>query len=261
MDLANGAKGYFLWPPACSGPVHGNSQAAWAGMRRRGSGSPPYPRNADPPIRKSERASASSGTASMATDGRSGCSSVSVWMSRGCAPHSMLACWRTTSGAPACASGRDCRTGSRIGAKRHDRASRRSITLTQAPTTARFGNTIWRRRAGDDRAAFDRLPPAMRQRLAEHAFDAWSVTVLMLWRALFDGGTVWLSALGAPCCGEFLRAVATTCFRGVLCAGPWHHAAAPRGGDLGVALPRWAGAQVRRIVRGHRDGSRKRQSH
>ena len=41
---------------------------------------------------------------------------------------------------------------------------------------------IWRRYAGDDWAAFDELPPAIRQRLAEHAYDAWPVNALMLWR-------------------------------------------------------------------------------
>jgi hypothetical protein len=41
---------------------------------------------------------------------------------------------------------------------------------------------IWRRYAGDDWAAFDQLPPAIRRRLAEHAYDAWSVNTLILWR-------------------------------------------------------------------------------
>lgn len=41
---------------------------------------------------------------------------------------------------------------------------------------------IWRRYAGDDWDAFDRLPAAIRQRLNEHAYDAWSVNALMLWR-------------------------------------------------------------------------------
>lgn len=43
-------------------------------------------------------------------------------------------------------------------------------------------NEIWRRYSGDDWGAFDRLPEAIRQRLNEHAYDAWSVNVLMLWR-------------------------------------------------------------------------------
>lgn len=41
---------------------------------------------------------------------------------------------------------------------------------------------IWRRYAGDDWAAFDQLPSAVRRRLSEHAYDAWSVNALMLWR-------------------------------------------------------------------------------
>jgi hypothetical protein len=41
---------------------------------------------------------------------------------------------------------------------------------------------IWRRYAGDDWAAFDQLPPVIRRRLAEHAYDAWSVNALMVWR-------------------------------------------------------------------------------
>ncbi len=41
---------------------------------------------------------------------------------------------------------------------------------------------IWRRYEGDDWAAFDKLPAAIRGRLREHAYDAWSVNALMLWR-------------------------------------------------------------------------------
>lgn len=41
---------------------------------------------------------------------------------------------------------------------------------------------IWRRYAGDEWAAFDALPAAIRHRLHEHAYDAWSVNALMLWR-------------------------------------------------------------------------------
>jgi len=43
-------------------------------------------------------------------------------------------------------------------------------------------DAIWRRYQGDDWAAFDALPPAVRRRLQEHAYDAWSVNALMLWR-------------------------------------------------------------------------------
>jgi hypothetical protein len=43
-------------------------------------------------------------------------------------------------------------------------------------------DAIWRRYAGDDWAAFDQLPPAIRRRLTDHAYDAWAVNALMLWR-------------------------------------------------------------------------------
>ena len=43
--------------------------------------------------------------------------------------------------------------------------------------------TLWRRHPGDDWAAFDALPPAIRRRLQSHAYDAWAVNALMLWRA------------------------------------------------------------------------------
>ena len=41
---------------------------------------------------------------------------------------------------------------------------------------------IWCRYAGDEWAAFDQLPPAVRLRLTDHAYDAWSVNAFMLWR-------------------------------------------------------------------------------
>jgi len=41
---------------------------------------------------------------------------------------------------------------------------------------------IWRRFGGDDWAAFDSLPPAIRRRLHEHAYDAWAVNALILWK-------------------------------------------------------------------------------
>ena len=41
---------------------------------------------------------------------------------------------------------------------------------------------IWKRYAGDEWAAFDQLPQSVRRRLHEHAYDAWSVNALMLWR-------------------------------------------------------------------------------
>lgn len=41
---------------------------------------------------------------------------------------------------------------------------------------------LWRRLPGDDWAAFDALPPAIRKRLQDHAYDPWAVNALMLWR-------------------------------------------------------------------------------
>ncbi|GAN70125.1 DUF6525 family protein [Acetobacter syzygii] len=41
---------------------------------------------------------------------------------------------------------------------------------------------VWRRYDGNDWNAFDSLPPSIRQRVAQHSYDAWSVNVLMLWR-------------------------------------------------------------------------------
>lgn len=43
---------------------------------------------------------------------------------------------------------------------------------------------IWHRYAGDDWACFDALPGPIRLRLQEHAYDAWAVNALMLWRRL-----------------------------------------------------------------------------
>ncbi|MBO1325251.1 hypothetical protein K2X14_08010 [Acetobacter sp. TBRC 12305] len=43
-------------------------------------------------------------------------------------------------------------------------------------------NEMWRRYAGDDWAAFDTLPGTIRKRVAVHAYDAWSVNVMMLWQ-------------------------------------------------------------------------------
>lgn len=44
-------------------------------------------------------------------------------------------------------------------------------------------DAMWRRIRGDDWAAFDALPPAVGRRLSEHAYDAWAVNVLVLWRS------------------------------------------------------------------------------
>ena len=42
---------------------------------------------------------------------------------------------------------------------------------------------IWRRFDGDDWAAFDALPPRVRQRMGEHAYDPWAVNALIQFRA------------------------------------------------------------------------------
>ncbi|MCQ8280022.1 DUF6525 family protein [Acetobacteraceae bacterium KSS8] len=47
---------------------------------------------------------------------------------------------------------------------------------------ATIRSQIWRRHAGDAWAAFETLPPAIRRRLSEHAYDAWTVNALALWR-------------------------------------------------------------------------------
>jgi hypothetical protein len=41
---------------------------------------------------------------------------------------------------------------------------------------------IWRRFDGDAWEAYDALPPAVRRRIYQHAYDAWSVNALILWR-------------------------------------------------------------------------------
>jgi hypothetical protein len=42
---------------------------------------------------------------------------------------------------------------------------------------------LWQRFAGDEWACFDALPPALRRRMHEHAYDAWAVNALRVWRA------------------------------------------------------------------------------
>jgi hypothetical protein len=41
----------------------------------------------------------------------------------------------------------------------------------------------WRRHDGDCWACFDTLPPAVRWRMQQNAYDVWSVNALMLWRS------------------------------------------------------------------------------
>ena len=41
---------------------------------------------------------------------------------------------------------------------------------------------MWRRWHGDEWSALEALPSSVRRRIQEHAYDAWSVNTLMLWR-------------------------------------------------------------------------------
>ncbi|UZO90845.1 Hypothetical protein RMP42_04743 [Roseomonas mucosa] len=41
---------------------------------------------------------------------------------------------------------------------------------------------VWRRWEGDEWACFDALPPAVRRRMQDHAYDAWAVNAHLLWR-------------------------------------------------------------------------------
>lgn len=52
---------------------------------------------------------------------------------------------------------------------------------TQCSNERTVRHEIWHRFEGDDWSAFDKLPPAIRQRLHEHSYDAWSVNALKLW--------------------------------------------------------------------------------
>lgn len=47
-----------------------------------------------------------------------------------------------------------------------------------------FRALFWRRLDGDAWDAFDALPPAIRRRLREHAYDPWAVNALVLWRLI-----------------------------------------------------------------------------
>ena len=70
----------------------------------------------------------------------------------------------------------------------------RAVSSSSAPAVRRAGTAaprdndetvraaIWRRFEGDDWEAYDALPPVIRQRIQCHAYDAWSVNALMLWR-------------------------------------------------------------------------------
>jgi hypothetical protein len=52
----------------------------------------------------------------------------------------------------------------------------------QPDNDATVREAIWRRFDGDAWAAYDALPPSVRGRIQCHAYDAWSVNALVLWR-------------------------------------------------------------------------------
>jgi len=54
------------------------------------------------------------------------------------------------------------------------------MTLSENDITARDG--AWFRYEGDDWQCYDALPPAIRRRMQEHAYDAWAVNAHILWR-------------------------------------------------------------------------------
>ena len=60
--------------------------------------------------------------------------------------------------------------------------ARRSGKDQRATNDGTVRAAIWKRYAGDEWAAFDQLPQSVRRRLHEHAYDAWAVNALMLWR-------------------------------------------------------------------------------
>jgi hypothetical protein len=60
--------------------------------------------------------------------------------------------------------------------------------LATGVTMAASGNDVtlrddhWQRWPGDEWACFDALPPSVRQRLQQHAYDPWAVNALKLWQ-------------------------------------------------------------------------------
>ncbi|EHM00838.1 hypothetical protein HMPREF9946_02446 [Acetobacteraceae bacterium AT-5844] len=43
---------------------------------------------------------------------------------------------------------------------------------------------LWQRYPGEEWAAFEALPAAIRHRLSQHSYDGWAVNALLLWRHL-----------------------------------------------------------------------------
>ncbi len=56
------------------------------------------------------------------------------------------------------------------------------MTRNDAGNDGTVRHRVWRRFAGDDWAAFDALPPPIRVRLSEHAYEPWTVNAAKLWR-------------------------------------------------------------------------------
>lgn len=56
------------------------------------------------------------------------------------------------------------------------------MNISEGGNDGTFREAIWRRYTGDEWAAFDALPPRIRARLWEHAYDAWAVNALILWK-------------------------------------------------------------------------------
>lgn len=81
------------------------------------------------------------------------------------------------------------------GEKQHNGGWHVGVSVYSPPPQIQLGRTdyspsnertlrheIWHRHTGDEWSAFEQLPPSIRQRLREHAYDAWSVNALILWR-------------------------------------------------------------------------------
>jgi hypothetical protein len=58
----------------------------------------------------------------------------------------------------------------------------RTDVLRRPDNDVTLREETWRRFDGDTWAAYDALPPAVRRRIHQHAYDAWSVNALILWR-------------------------------------------------------------------------------
>ena len=115
--------------------------------------------------------------------------------------------------------------------------SRRRAVAHEATNDGTIREEIWRRYPGDDWAAFDQLPPSIRRRLAEHAYDAWSVNTLILWRRYRRlHGSAEKAQRALLRYLDFCERLERRAFADGLRARPWRHAAAHRGGCSRAAL-------------------------